>query len=57
MLLELKSINSILDTEKGIVYSNQGTLITSTPIKIAMMFNGWVDNLSDEDVILINENL
>jgi hypothetical protein len=57
MLLELKSINSIFDTEKGIVYSNQGTLITSTPIKIAMMFNGWVDNLSDEDVILINENL
>lgn len=57
MLLELKSINSILDTEKGIVHSNQGTLITSTPIKIAMMFNGWVDNLSDEDVILINENL
>jgi hypothetical protein len=57
MLLELKSINSIFDTEKGIVYSNQGTLITSTPIKIAMMFNGWVDNLSDDDVILINENL
>lgn len=57
MLLELKSINSIFDTDKGIVYSNQGTLITSTPIKIAMMFNGWVDNLSDEDVILINENL
>ena len=57
MLLELKSINSILDTDKNVVYSNQGTLITTTPIKIAMMFKGWVDNLSDEDVILINENL
>lgn len=57
MLLELKSINSILDTDKGIVHSKQGTLITSTPIKIAMMFKDWVDNLSDEDVILINENL
>lgn len=57
MLLELKSINSILDTDKNVVYSNQGTLITTTPIKIAMMFKGWVDNLSDDDVILINENI
>ncbi len=56
MFVELKSVNSFFDTEKDVVISRQNNLITVTPFNTVMLFKEWVDMLSDDDIITINEN-
>jgi len=56
MFVELKSVNSFFDTEKDVVISRQNNLITVTPLNTVMLFKEWVDMLSDDDIITINEN-
>ena len=56
MFVELKSVNSFFDTEKDVVISRQNNLITVTPLNTVMLFEEWVDMLSDDDIITINEN-
>ena len=59
MILELNSVGSVIDTETGITYAayQKGGYDHDSGIHIDDCDKEWVDALSDEDVILINEHM
>ena len=65
MILELKSVGCVIDTETCITYSKfseQGKewygkdYDDNDGVHLFECIEDWVDKLSDEDVVLINEN-
>ena len=59
MILELKSVGCVIDTETGITYAayKKGGYDDDSGVHIQDCCEEWFDALSDEDVILINEHV
>ena len=66
MYLKLKSVGSVIDTETQIVYasySDEATRLTGkyfdpeSGVPLQQCNEEWVDTLSEDDIILINEKV
>ena len=59
MILEIKSVASVIDTETKIVYPKyqMGGYDKLSGVHINDLTKEFVDEISEEDIILINENL
>ena len=58
MMIELKSVGSIIDTDTRLVYTTLSNgYYADTGIDLYSTSKDWVDKLSDEDIYLINENI
>lgn len=59
MIIELKSVASVIDTETKIVYPKyqMGGYDRLGGVHINDLTKKFVDEISEEDIILINENL
>ena len=56
MLLEIKSVRSVIDTETKMVYP-MNCIDNSNGVHLNHLDMVFVDSISDEDIIMINENL
>ena len=59
MILEIKSVASVIDTETKIVYPKyqMGGYDKLSGVHINDLTKKFVDEISEDDIILINENL
>jgi hypothetical protein len=57
MILELKSVASVIDTQTKMVYPKyqMGGYDTSSGVHLDNLDKKFVDEMSEEDIILINE--
>jgi hypothetical protein len=57
MIVELKSVASVIDTQTKIVYPKyqMGGYDTSSGVHLNDLDKKFVDEMSEEDIILINE--
>ena len=59
MILEIKSVDSVIDTETKMVYPKYsfGWIDKWNGVHLNNLDMVFVDSISEEDIILINENL
>ena len=59
MIIELKSVASVIDTETKIVYPKyqMGGFDRLSGVHLDDLTKKFVDEISEDDIILINENL
>lgn len=59
MILEIKSVASVIDTETKIVYPKyqMGGYDKLSGVHINDLTKKFVDEISEDDIVLINENL
>ena len=59
MIIELKSVASVIDTETKIVYPKyqMGGYDKLSGVHIDDLTKKFVDEISEDDIVLINENL
>lgn len=59
MILEIKSVASVIDTETKIVYPKyqMGGYDKLSGVHLDELTKKFVDEISEDDIILINENL
>ncbi len=59
MILEIKSVASVIDTETKIVYPKyqMGGYDKLSGVHIDDLTKKFVDEISEDDIVLINENL
>lgn len=59
MIIELKSVASVIDTETKIVYPKyqMGGFDRLSGVHLDDLTKKFVDEISEDDIILINENI
>ena len=59
MIVEIKSVKSVIDTETKMVYPkySMGWIDKWGGVHLNELEREFVDKISEEDIILINENL
>lgn len=59
MIVEIKSVKSVIDTETKMVYPkySMGWIDKWNGVHLNELEREFVDKISEEDIILINENL
>ena len=59
MIVEIKSVKSVIDTETKMVYPkySMGLIDKLNGVHLNELEREFVDKISEEDIILINENL